>query len=227
IGLNVAVYPEGSGIGFAIPVKEVSATLSQMFTPELTGSLWFGARVSPGTSPLKISNVQTNSPAWTAGLRPSQQILRINGQTPGSLVEFNQSLVASPHHRAVLTVLQDEERRTLNATLIPFAQLIRDKTGLSLGDATNGAALPTDLFSGKGMAVKQVDPDSPAARAGLQAGMVLTSVDGVAANRLLDVGEALTGHNAGDVVPVTVVVTRRLGENFLNYQSSTVTLQLR
>src|SRR4029078_5369257 len=46
IGINVAVYQKGQGIGFAIPVKLVSEALSQIFTPEHIRELWFGARLS-------------------------------------------------------------------------------------------------------------------------------------------------------------------------------------
>ena len=46
IGINVAVYgqSEGMGLGFAIPVKQVSAALSDFFTLEFTADLWLGAR---------------------------------------------------------------------------------------------------------------------------------------------------------------------------------------
>jgi len=45
IGLNVAVYREGQGIGFAIPIRQVNEALSHFFTPEISHGLWFGARL--------------------------------------------------------------------------------------------------------------------------------------------------------------------------------------
>src|SRR3954452_18925937 len=63
IGLNVAVYTEGQGIGFAIPVKHVSEALASFFSPEIRNSLWFGARLKPGPSPLEVTAVQPHGPA--------------------------------------------------------------------------------------------------------------------------------------------------------------------
>src|SRR5262249_5766202 len=42
IGLNVAVtrQDQGMGLGFSIPVKQVSAAFARFFTPELTDALW-------------------------------------------------------------------------------------------------------------------------------------------------------------------------------------------
>src|SRR6476620_7383005 len=61
IGVSVAVYREGQGIGFAIPVRRISAALAEMYSPETLESLWFGARVRPGALPLTIVSVQPES----------------------------------------------------------------------------------------------------------------------------------------------------------------------
>src|SRR5512137_1535361 len=74
IGLNVAVYREergerGVGVGFSIPVKQVSAALSQFFTPEVRDSVWFGAEFKAGAGPLTVRAVKPGSPADRAGLK--------------------------------------------------------------------------------------------------------------------------------------------------------------
>src|SRR5437868_1605929 len=51
VGLNVAIYREGHGIGFAIPVKRISAALAEIYSPELLQKMWFGARVRPRGAP--------------------------------------------------------------------------------------------------------------------------------------------------------------------------------
>src|SRR5205807_8552756 len=41
IGLNVAILSQAQGIGFAIPIRQVSEALSGIFTPETSGkALW-------------------------------------------------------------------------------------------------------------------------------------------------------------------------------------------
>ena len=101
IGLNVAVYREqdgqrGMGVGFSIPVKQVSAAVARFFTPEATHALWFGARIStsrPG--PLTVVNVQPTSPAEKAGLLKGDQIVQVNGEPAGGLITFNRQLAAA------------------------------------------------------------------------------------------------------------------------------------
>lgn len=85
IGLNVAVYREqdgqrGMGVGFSIPVKLVSEAISQFFTPEVSHSLWFGARWKAGAGPLLASEVQKGSPAARAGLQAGDLLERVNGK---------------------------------------------------------------------------------------------------------------------------------------------------
>src|SRR5205807_1589569 len=86
IGVNVAVYREAQGIGFAVPVKRVSAALAEIYSPELLQSLWFGARVRPGPAPMQVLSVQEQSPAARAGLRAADSILQINGKAPGGFI---------------------------------------------------------------------------------------------------------------------------------------------
>ncbi len=65
IGLNVAVYREGQGIGFAIPIKAVTDALAEIFTPERTRGLWFGARVkavAENQRPISLRNNATEKP---------------------------------------------------------------------------------------------------------------------------------------------------------------------
>src|SRR4051812_28572227 len=62
IGLNVAVYKEGQGIGFAIPVSQVSEALASFFSPEVRHLLWFGARLKAAPAQLTVADVQPNGP---------------------------------------------------------------------------------------------------------------------------------------------------------------------
>jgi S1-C subfamily serine protease len=82
IGINVAVYNEGEGkgTGFAIPVKQISAALSDFFSLEYYAKLYFGARIKGTPLPLTVREVQPNGPAYRAGLRVNQQIVEVNGR---------------------------------------------------------------------------------------------------------------------------------------------------
>ncbi|HEY5312443.1 MAG TPA: trypsin-like peptidase domain-containing protein [Pirellulales bacterium] len=55
-----------------------------------------------------------------------------------------------------------------------------------------------------GLAVSDVDSDSPAADGGLRAGDTITSIDRLSVERPLDLERALLGHHAGETVDVAV-----------------------
>jgi S1-C subfamily serine protease len=224
IGLNVAVYREGQGIGFAIPVKQVAEAVASFFSPETAHKLWFGAIVKPGSNPVVINEVLAGGPAEKAGLKPGDRVLQINGRTPTSFLDFDRMLGETPGHKATLLVEQRKERRTLNLVLMPFEEMIREKAGLAL---TVASLTGGNFGVQKGMYVEEVEKDSPAERADLQRGYLITEVDGQAAVDLRAVGNVFASKSKGDRVHLTVVAQRRLGAGFLEYRQGTVDLAIR
>jgi len=232
IGINVAVYREeqGMGVGFAIPVKQVNAALAQFFAPEVTDSLWFGARLSGGTPPLNVSFVQTGSPAEKAGLRIGQSIVSANGKPVRSLVEFNRLVTAHEDHTVTLVVDQNGERRRLQAQLVPFDQLIRQKLGLGLLNLTLEVARGIGLQAGAGLFIDDVEKGSPAANAKLQRGLLLMAVDDRAtagADGLRIVADVLSSKKTGETVQLSVLVPQRVGNSYGQFQQAQVSLPVR
>src|SRR3954469_1749590 len=95
IGLNVAIYKEGQGIGFAIPIKRVSEALGELFTPEALKSLWFGARFVASTNVLTVRRVETGSPAEKGGFKKGDIVLRVNGKPAKNVIEVNRELISA------------------------------------------------------------------------------------------------------------------------------------
>jgi len=129
IGLSVAVYRGGQGIGFAIPVKQVSEALAGFFSPEVSHSVWFGAQLKPGSPLLEVSAVQPGGPAEKAGLRAGDKIAQVDGEAVGGLIQFNRRLCAGADHHARLSVQRGKEsgvaaRVPLEVDLVPFEDLI-------------------------------------------------------------------------------------------------------
>lgn len=221
IGINVAVYnqEEGKGTGFAIPVKQISSALSDFFTLEWTAKLWLGARFVGAPYPLTVREVQTNSPAYRAGLRAGQQVVEVNGKAVHSLARFTQLVEASPGHRAAITISENGGRRVLNAELMPMADLNRElfaqRLGLVTAPLTEQQATSADLAAG--LLVNEVEKNSPAANARLESGMILAAADGVAISDLVNVSNVLGNKKRGDTVRLTVKVANRNPNGFVRW----------
>lgn len=233
IGINVAVYgqAEGMGLGFAIPVKQVSAALSDYFTLEFTSNLWLGARFKGKPYPLTVTEVQPNGPAFQAGLRVGQQILEVNGKPVGGRLEFNKLVAANADHRATITVLDDGVRRTFQAELQPLPELNRQmllrRIGLTTQPLTEQQAAGLQLKPADGLMIGDVEKGSPAERAQLQPGMILTAVGTAAIGDLVNVANTLGNKKPGDPLQLTLLVPRRITGNYLPFQQGTVTVKVR
>jgi S1-C subfamily serine protease len=230
IGINVAVLRkgEGMGVGFAIPVKQISEALSDFFMPEAKDSLWFGAHVvQSGSDPLVIADVQNGSPADKSGLRPGQRVLQVNGQTPKGLVDFNRLVTAKQNHEATFQVEDHGEQHTVKTQLVPFDDLIRQKLGLVLLNLAPQTAARFPVQPGEGLFISEVTKNGPAERAQLQRGFLMTAIDGRSTGNLMSVADVLSTKKSGDPIDLTVMVPRRVGPNYVEYRQATVTLTVR
>jgi serine protease Do len=239
IGVNVAVYREGQGIGFAIPVRRVSTALGEMYSPEVLQSLWFGARVRPGSSPLTISSVQPESPAGKAGLRAGDQIVEANGKVPKGFLGFvGELLNAGTTNTVPLIVQRGAERKPARLRLVREStffnsELVRKKIGITVDELTPQAARALELGDRHGVIITEVDRDSPAARAGLQKNMIITTVDGQVtwsdrqpAPAYVPVAKALYAKAKGDKSQFEVIIPRRIGR-YLDLQQAKVEVTVR
>jgi serine protease Do len=231
IGINVAILSDAQGIGFAIPVKLVNEALADIFTPESSGkSLWFGARVRPGSTPLSVMSVQPQSPAEKAGLKPGDLILKINGKVPKGFIDFNQQLVNSSGQTVQVTVQRKSEARDFSVKLIPEkdyfnADFIQKLIGIRMQELTPQLARAFGLNSTDGFVVVEVDKDSPAAQT-LQPGYLITGINGQAASDLITAAKMLQGKKHGETVQLDVVAQHRRGA-FISYRQGTVEIPIR
>lgn len=226
IGLNVAVYRQGQGIGFAIPVNQVTEALSEIFTPEVTKSLSFGARVKSGPYPLTVTAVETGSPAEIAGLKAGDQIVQINGRVPKDFIQFTEWLSDSPEREATLAVTSNGERRNATARMIPLAELIRRKLGVSLQELTIELAEKFGYRLRSGLLVGDVDRDGPAAGADLHPGYLIASIDGHSTPDLFSAASAVASKKQGERADLTVQVRQQRGA-FARMSRGSVSVRVR
>jgi serine protease Do len=227
IGISVAVYRQAQGIGFAIPVKQVSAALSQFFSPEVNYSLWFGATLKPTSFPLEIASVQPGSPADKAGLKPAMQVVQINGKTPRSVVDFNEQVVTGEGQTATLTVVENGRRRPVQVKMVPFEDLIRQRTGLTLQEITPQMAARLRLRDGQGLLIEKVERGSPAATAELKEGMLVTGFNQTEPRELRDVGLALIGGGTNETAKISVIIPQAVGSGLVQLRQGVAEIKLR
>jgi S1-C subfamily serine protease len=248
IGLNVAVAPEGQGIGFAIPIRLITDSLAEIFTPERMKGLWFGALVKavssvspalaikgpagdtttapvPGTG-LSVIAVEPESPAHRAALRPGDVITQVNGKTPRTFVDFVQELIATGDKRDVkLTVRRGDREAATTVQLVPEkdvfnAALIRRKIGVTLKEIAPPMADQLKVQFGQAFVISAVEPDSPAADAQLQRGMIVRAVDGRVPADLTQAARILFAKKKGDKVELDIQILRSTGSLTLTQQAT-------
>lgn len=232
IGINVAVLNQGQGIGFAIPVKRVTEILAEIYSPESLDGMWFGARVRPGSAPLQVISVQLESPASKAGLKPGDVIFQLNGRTPRSFIEFTSALRAAKDQREIeIAIKRGKENRKINVRLVPEknffnSDLVRKKIGTSVQALTPELAQSMGFFRTEGLLIAGVDTGSPAANADVQHGMVITRIDGEAANDVVLAAKKLHGKAKGEKVRLELIVPSRRG-NYIRLSQAAVDLTVR
>ena len=208
IGVNTAIFsPSGGsvGIGFAIPSNIVQTVVAQLEKNGHVERGFLGASTQPVTATMAkalqlpeaqgalVAQVEPDSPASRAGLKAGDVITAVDGTAIHSPREL--ARVIADHHpgaEATLTARRDGEAQKLPVKLASLpaqdgAQAQaghgeddgQPRFGIGLASIREAEQQGLDLPRGtKGAVVSAVEPDGPAAQAGLQAGDVITSVAG-------------------------------------------------
>ena len=89
--------------------------------------------------------------------------------------------------------------------------LIRQKTGATLKRLTPEVAEALHFDSTDGFVISQVDQGTPAAKAKLRPGLVVTAVDGQKFDNIIDVARVFFKKEKGDEVTLNIVQMRQRG----------------
>ncbi len=216
IGLNVAIYKEGSGIGFAIPIKRVNEAVNEIFTPEGAASLWFGARIQAGTSGLLVAGVEEGSPAEKCGLQKGDEVVRVNGHTPRNAFALNRELInAGDKEDIKLTIQRDGQRKNMVLRLVAEttffnADLIRRKLGCTVQELTPAIALRAGLDSIGGLIITAVEKESPTGAANFGRGVILLGLDNQRIHGITSTARFLNNKKQGSTLKISILAGRPL-----------------
>ncbi|MGH9404348.1 MAG: DegQ family serine endoprotease [Terriglobia bacterium] len=234
VGINTAILsnsagPGGQGgfmgVGFAIPsntAKHImndlikngkvargymgfsSGTLDGTLSPALAQELHV-----PDTNGVLVGKVEKDTPAAKAGLKPSDVIRTLNGQTVTDFRSLQYQIAEmDPGSAVTVGILRDGKPLTLHMQLgtLP-AQTEAENGGASEGKAPKQSALAgisvqnltSDIRSQlqlggnvHGVVITEVDPNSPAGEAGLSRGDVIMEINRQPVNSVSDFNRLAT-----------------------------------
>jgi serine protease Do len=209
IGINTAIMPQGQGIGFAIPVNIAKTLLPQLMK---TGSVtrgYLGVSIQTLTPPLAkalkletqkgalVGDVVPNGPAQQAGIESGDVIVKFNDKAIDDSRDLATTVANTPVGKDTkVLVLRDGREKTLSLTVgtLPSQDLSASKENDASSGGKWGMQLQ-NLTDGQGVGVAAVQPDGPAAEAGLRPGDILLQVNRRAVNSIDDVQAAIAAND--------------------------------
>ncbi len=186
IGILVPMSPQGdddaagvewydAGIGFAVPLEEVLLQLDTLrkgenIRPGRMGVMF--ADKGPVSGAAIAGEIRPNSPAEKAGLKPGDLITQANGKPIASIPQLKTILgPLAAGSELKLVVKRDDQELPLSVTLVAeLPPLEYPMLGI----------LPARTMAkdSKGVTLRHIFPDSPAAKAQLVVGDIIEKLDG-------------------------------------------------
>jgi serine protease Do len=206
VGINTAIFsPSGGnvGIGFAIPASVAASVVEQLRSDGRIERGWLGVLLQPVSAEVAeglglareggslVANVEPDSPAAKAGLRPGDVVLAVNGK-PLDSVKALARAVADTRPGSTLTLEVSREQKTRDLKVVigtppgdgqvasagdPAEAGGTPRLGLALAPLTPEMRAQYGIDKGReGVVVARVERDSPAAKAGIRPGSLISMV---------------------------------------------------
>lgn len=203
IGMNTAIVTNmGSGgymgIGFAIPSNMIQNIMEQLIANGSVTRGFIGVTLQPIDNNLAqsfnlnkvkgalVSDVTSDSPAQKAGLQQGDIILGYDGKEVATISALRNAVsFMKPGSKVTLNVLRDgkEVRIPLTIGEYPDEQDTvfsnTNKLGIEVKPLTADIARNLGYIDLEGVVVSKVDPNSPAALAGIKQGTLIVAVNHV------------------------------------------------
>ncbi|MFH1370708.1 MAG: Do family serine endopeptidase [Planctomycetota bacterium] len=202
VGINTAIIGPGGniGIGLAIPIDIAKYAYEQIISKGSVTRGYLGVAIQDLTPDLAeqfdindikgvlVPDVTADSAAEKAGIKPGDVIVEFEGQPVGKASELqNKVAMKKPGTKVEIVVLRNGKRKTITAELDkrPSKEVLEagsggqssEKLGVSVQNLTDELAKRYGYEGLKGVIVADVEPDSPAAGAGIQPGSLIQEVN--------------------------------------------------
>jgi serine protease Do len=188
IGLNVAVRAGAQGIGFAIPADTVLAIAADLLSTRRLDHTWHGliARPYGGESGLVVEAVDEQSPAAESGLKSGDILHVVERRHLSRALDLERALLGRhPGEKIAVEAERDGRRLNINLVLASAPETVEEEASDPVWDVLGLDAHPISArqflhhhrtrYRG-GLLVREVRPDSPAARQGIRRGDILVGM---------------------------------------------------
>jgi serine protease Do len=225
IGINTAIVAAGQGIGFAIPINQARDVMQQLIARGRVVRGWLGIVIQDLTDQLAgsfgvkegggvlVAEVMKGSPADAAGLKAGDIVVELGGSPIKEVPDLQRRVAAvKPGQTMKLAVIR--ERKPMSFTVkigeMPSDEPIvaegpgTDEWGLTVESLTGDAALRLDLPVNRGLLVTDVQPGSPAEKAGLRRGDVILEMAKRPADDPANLYKVLNGLKPGESLLIYV-----------------------
>jgi serine protease Do len=195
IGVNVAIRAGAQNIGFAIPVDSMIQVAAELISVRhrtgVSHGLTMRDQVDTASNPVIrtsiVERVQSGSAAERAGLRPGDQVLRVAGVEVGCTLDLERGFLEKRGgEKVAVSVRRGSEDRTMELVVPTGAGTVMASSspvgstdtswrriGLRVAAVDASAVTATNPQLRGGAIVQDLDPDGPAAQAGIQRGDIL------------------------------------------------------
>jgi Do/DeqQ family serine protease len=211
IGINSAIFSNSGGnigIGFAIPVNIAKSIMNQILQFGAVKRGLLGVSISDfnadsakaygvdGTAEgALVQEVVAGSAAEKAGIEVGDVITSVDGQRIKSAADLRNTVGLKRSGDTVrVDVLREGKRRQFTAQLSEVSSTAKI-SGEDIHPGLAGASLANhegkaDQFAGPGIRIESVEPDSPAAQAGLLANDIIVSVNRIRVRTVRELQQA-------------------------------------
>lgn len=216
IGINTAISAAGQGIGFAIPINMVRDILPQLEKEGKVTRGWLGVMIQDVTKEIAesfglkeyagalVADVVEGGPAAEGGIKRGDIIVEFDKKKIKKMKELPAIVAVTPVGKEVevrvfregvekvlrvkISKMEEEEEEAL----VPEVEgKVQKRFGMEMEEFTQELAKRYGMEYIVGVFVSEVDPDSPAAEAGIQKGDVIIEVNRSPVKDLKDFKEVM------------------------------------
>jgi serine protease Do len=231
VGINTAIYPNGQGIGFAIPIDMAKTIVPQLEQKGTVTRGWLGIGIQEMNPALEksfgvkdkegvlVANVFKGSPAEKAGIERGDVILQFGGKPVADSKDLPRMVASTAVGKMVnVKLLRDgqEIERTVKVGEMEekseTAQRPSHKSlGITVQEITPQIARDLGLKQQAGVVVTDVEPGSSAADAGIQTGDVIQEINRKPVKGVEDFSQKIEQAKSGD----NILLLIQRGQNSL------------